>query len=176
MWFEGDEIIRMMQRCKFILCHSAPGRELQRRCRISRDDQYPVARQLIANIQMQIDDNAAAGFFAAIEFVVKIPSGFRHGFCFNNHFIRWNRGICGGWTTAHDYPLQKVSRQSRSRVALEANTGLPPKTIAIPAASRISSLVQSASTAFLQWAAAGDAGFCSDTSWKAPSEINEEYT
>ncbi len=148
MWFEGDEIIRMMHRCKFILRHSAPGRELQRCCRILRDDQYPVARQLITNIQMQIDDNAAAGFFAAIEFVVKIPGGFRHGFCFNNHFIRWKRGTCRSWTTAHDYFLQKVSRHSRSRVALEAKTGPPPKTIAIAAASRISSLVQPASTAF----------------------------
>jgi hypothetical protein len=58
---------------KMISGHSAPGRHVDRRPRIAGNDENSPAGRLIADIQIQIDDNSTAGLFAAVEFIVELP-------------------------------------------------------------------------------------------------------
>jgi hypothetical protein len=65
----------MLHLGQLIIGHPAPGREFNVCPGISGYNQNPAPRFLVADIEVEIHDDPAAGLLTTVKFIVKIPGG-----------------------------------------------------------------------------------------------------
>jgi len=76
MGFKGYEVIGMLHFGHFIPGHPAPCWQFNRCTGITGNHKYLVARWLITNIQIEIDNNPTASFLTSVKLIIKIPIRF----------------------------------------------------------------------------------------------------
>ena len=69
----------MLHGGQFVLGHPAPGRQLNRSPWVTGNDHDAVSWRLMPDIEVQVDDDPAAGFLATVKFIVNIPGWLRIG-------------------------------------------------------------------------------------------------